>query len=176
MCCFDKQSATVAANSPHHTPTSPLTTRAASKSSAAKSLSLCCSAPCSLSAARFTCSRCLSWRRRQLVCSTSTTLPQTHCLCLCLYLCRRQQQRTAVINFYGFSPLDEAEADSNTAQPAACMARVIPSRNQKSVPLPVVARDLPNRLSITLSIDSHAVASVVENKSKASLKRKRNKY
>lgn len=135
MCCFDKQSATVAANShqptpPHHTPTSTLTTRAASKSSAAESLSLC-----SLSAARFTCSRCLSWRRRQLVCATSTTLPQTLCLCLCLSLW--QQQRTAVINFYGFSPLDEAEADSNTAQPAACMARVIPSRNQKSEPLPV---------------------------------------
>lgn len=90
---------------------------------------------CSLSAARFTCSRCLSWRRRQLVCATSTTLPQTLCLCLCLSL--RQQQRTAVINFYGFSPLDEAEADSNTAQPAACMARVIPSRNQKSEPSPV---------------------------------------
>lgn len=108
---------------------------------------LLCFALCPLSAARFTCSRCLSWRRRQLVCSTSTTLPQTHCLCLCLYLCRRQQQRTAVINFYGFSPLDEAEADSNTAQPAACMARVIPSRNQKSVPLPVTVTRCRSRFA-----------------------------
>lgn len=55
-----------------------------------------------------------------------------------------------MINFYGFSPLDEAEADSNTAQPAACMARVIPSRNQKSVPLPVTVARYRYPLSLAI--------------------------
>lgn len=70
-------------------------------------------------------SRCLSWRRRQL----RSTLHSA------------SASARAVINFYGFSPLDEAEADSNHSAACTGTARVnsrTEIRNQFRCHLPLV--------------------------------------